>query len=470
MRQHPRICAGLALAAFAAIANATPIIVNDAGDAGPGNCATTCTLRDAIASAHAGDTISFTPGLHSPITLTKGEMLIGTALTITGPGAAALTISAGSGSRIFIIAAATTITDITIADGMVIGNNGGNGTDGTGAAGGSGESEGGACVLVDSGIAVVLDHVAITHCRATGGGGGTGGQGAPGVGTQMGGQGGSGGSGGDAVGAAIASYGSLSLLDSSVVDAHATGGSGGAGGAGGSGLPPGLGGQGGVGGAALGGAVAARNGGSLRIFNSTIAASSGNGGGGGSAGSGTSGPPGGVGGYAAGGLLYVDNGVALADLEFSTLANGSVAGGSGYIAGTPVANAINAGSTLNVLSSVVVGAQGNADLCYGPITAAAGSVNLSETTSNTVNPSSCNNFSLNATLAQTLKPIDASATPAYMPIWKSPAIDAAANCQDIAGQPVTTDQHDTPRPQPQGGACDLGAIEADYIFVDGFGG
>jgi hypothetical protein len=32
---------------------------------------------------------------------------------------------------------------------------------------------------------------------------------------------------------------------------------------------------------------------------------------------------------------------------------------------------------------------------------------------------------------------------------------------------VTDDEHATPR--PQAATCDLGAIEADYIFVDVFG-
>jgi hypothetical protein len=55
-----------------------------------------------------------------------------------------------------------------------------------------------------------------------------------------------------------------------------------------------------------------------------------------------------------------------------------------------------------------------------------------------------------------------------MPLYHSAVIDAAATCQDLAAQTVSVDQHDTPR--PQGAKCDLGAIEADYIFVDGFGG
>jgi hypothetical protein len=255
-----------------------------------------------------------------------------------------------------------------------------------------------------------------------------------------------------------------------VIDAHAAGGGGGNGGNGGSGGIPGLGGQGGVGGAALGGAVAAHNGGSLRIFNSTIAASSGTGGGGGSAGAGTGGFPGGIGGYATGGLLYVENGVVPADLEFSTLAGGSVAGGSGTLTGVPSGNAINAASTLTVLSSIVVGAQFDADLCYGNVTPATGSANLSETTNNTADPSTCNGFSVNATFDQTLHALDIATTPwpGYMPIWHSPAMDAATTCQDLAAANVTTDQHGSAR--PQSAACDLGAIEADYIFVDGFGG
>jgi hypothetical protein len=374
---------------------------------------------------------------------------------------------------VFDIAAVATITDLTIADGAVTGGNGANG------AGAAGESVGGACVLVASGVDAVLNRVAIHHCYATGGNGGLGFFGAPGVCINNppptpptcfpGGPGGYGGSGGAATGAAIAVNGSLSLLDSSVMDAHATGGNGGTGGDGGPGAPPGPPGNGGVGGMANGGAVAVSSGASIDIINSTIAESSGTGGNGGA---GATFPPGavnGIGGYATGGLLYVDNGASLADLEFSTLVNGSVAGGGGAQTGAVIANAVNAGSTLTVLSSIVVGAQFNANLCYGSVTAATGSANLSEYTDNDVNnPSACNGFSVNATFAQTLKAIDASATPAYMPIWKSPAIDAAATCNDLTATAVSNDQHDTSR--PQGSQCDLGAIEADYIFVDGFGG
>jgi hypothetical protein len=470
MKNHVGVLACLLLA-FAGECAASTITVNDNSDpSGTGACPATCSLRQAITAANGGDTIVFAPGLSSPINLAQGELLIGKALTIQGPGATKLTISGQNNSRVFNLTAAATITDLEIADGAVTGSNGSNGADTSGATGGSGDSVGGACVLVANGIAAVLDRVAVRHCTAVAGNGGTGGSGTNG-GFPFGGAGGTGGNGGDAVGAAIAIYGSLSLLHSSVVDAHAAGGGGGNGGTGGAGGPSaqqGFGGMGGVGGAAEGGAVAALNGGGLHIANSTIAESSGTGGGGGQPGAGTPAFPGGSGGYAAGGLLYVENGVAPADVEFSTLANGSVAGGAGSPDGFPVANAINAGSTLTVLSSIVVGAQGDADLCYGTVTAATGSANLSEATNNTANPSTCNNFSLNATFAQTLRPLDVTTTPwpGHLPIWHSPAINAAANCQDLAAQNVSADQHSTAR--PQGAACDLGAIEADYIFVDGF--
>jgi hypothetical protein len=48
-----------------------------------------------------------------------------------------------------------------------------------------------------------------------------------------------------------------------------------------------------------------------------------------------------------------------------------------------------------------------------------------------------------------------------MPRWHRGGIDAAASCNDAAPLQVAIDEHGTPR--PQGAACDLGAIEADYL-------
>ena len=480
------------LLAFALHTQAATLTVNDAGDTGPGNCASTCTLRDAISASGSGGTIAFAPGLASPITLSQGAMSINKTLTIQGPGAAKLTISANNASQIFVVSAQASISGLTLADGYITGAAGSDGAGGTagsagvpGGPGGTGDPgglAGGACVQVAYNGALVLDHVAVRHCIAHGGSAGNAGNGGSGNMNPMnpplsaGGAGGNGGTGGDATGGAILVYGSLSLLNSSVVDGQAYGGAGGAGGAGGigdSGSGPVFGASGvsGAGGAASGGAVFVAAG-SLRITNSTIAGGSGTGGTGGHGVTTTSDVTfGGAGGAASGGLIRVDASAVLADLEFSTLAGGQVVGGSGGSgiappftgpAGTTYGNAISAGSTITVLSSVVVDVQSGVSLCNGFVTAASGSVNLDE-------DGSCG-FSLQGTFAQLFHPLDVNATPwpGYLPLYHSAVINAAATCQDLAAQAVSVDQHDTPR--PQGANCDLGAIEADYIFVDGFGG
>src|SRR5262249_21305783 len=65
---------------------ATPVVTSTA-DSGAG------TLRQAIADACATDSITFSlGGAAQTITLTSGELVIGKNLTITGPGAALLTL------------------------------------------------------------------------------------------------------------------------------------------------------------------------------------------------------------------------------------------------------------------------------------------------------------------------------------------------------------------------------------------
>ena len=208
--------------------------------------------------------------------------------------------------------------------------------------------------------------------------------------------------------------------------------------------------------------------GSVRITNSTIAGGSGIGGSGGAGVTTTQDvTSGGAGGAASGGLIRVDASAALADLEFSTLAGGQAvggSGGSGFIVGPAGAfygNAISAASTITALSSVIVDVQSGVSLCDGQVAAAASSVNLSE-------DASCTGFTLQGTSAQLFHPLDPNTTPwpGYLPLYHSAVIDAAATCQDLAAQTVANDQHDTLR--PQGAKCDLGAIEADYIFVGDF--
>ena len=76
-----------ALAAFGSM-----LTVTNNADSGSGS------LRDAIANAASGDTITFALALPNTISLTSGELLIERNLTITGPGADLLTVERNSGS------------------------------------------------------------------------------------------------------------------------------------------------------------------------------------------------------------------------------------------------------------------------------------------------------------------------------------------------------------------------------------
>ena len=94
-------------------------------DSGPGS------LRAAITAANATagvDLINFTPGLHGTIKLASGEPAITAAnLTINGPGENQLTVSGNNAYRVFDISNSATvkIDNLTIADGLTVGGNGG---------------------------------------------------------------------------------------------------------------------------------------------------------------------------------------------------------------------------------------------------------------------------------------------------------------------------------------------------------
>jgi hypothetical protein len=80
--------------------NLATIVVANNSDSGPGS------LRAAIATAVAGDIITFAPGLASQtITLTSGQLDIpvGKNITIDGAAAAGLTISGNNASRAFFV-------------------------------------------------------------------------------------------------------------------------------------------------------------------------------------------------------------------------------------------------------------------------------------------------------------------------------------------------------------------------------
>ena len=78
-------------------------VVSTRGNIGPGS------LRNAVANASAGDTITFlstaqpSMTLASPIALTKN-------VTITGPGGGIITVSGGGSSQLFTVAAGVNVT------------------------------------------------------------------------------------------------------------------------------------------------------------------------------------------------------------------------------------------------------------------------------------------------------------------------------------------------------------------------
>lgn len=100
------------------------------------NTSNQCTLRAAIQQANAtqgANTIYFASGLGGAITLTQGQLQIAndpasqTDLTINGPGARKLTVSANNASRVLEIAsgAGAAINGLTISNGNVTGSGGG---------------------------------------------------------------------------------------------------------------------------------------------------------------------------------------------------------------------------------------------------------------------------------------------------------------------------------------------------------
>jgi hypothetical protein len=90
-----------------------PIVTTNA-DSGAGS------LRQAIADACPGSTITFAKTVVSPITLAS-ELSIDENLTIQGPGASSLTISGNNSVRVFNIGSVTPAIDVTLS-GLTLSN------------------------------------------------------------------------------------------------------------------------------------------------------------------------------------------------------------------------------------------------------------------------------------------------------------------------------------------------------------
>ena len=129
-------------------------------------------LRDAIIQANANpgsDTINFQPGLNGTITLTSGKLpTITDPLTISGPGAALMTISGNHASLIFEVASGVmvNISDLSIVNGFnfvggAIFNNGGTLFVSNSVLSGNNSSAGG-------GVANLGGFLTITNCTMSG--------------------------------------------------------------------------------------------------------------------------------------------------------------------------------------------------------------------------------------------------------------------------------------------------------------
>jgi DNA-binding beta-propeller fold protein YncE len=350
-------------------------------------------LRSAIVNAVSGDTINVCAGT---ITLTGGELVIGTDLTITGRGAGVTTISGNNSSRVFFInpgASGATmppstrptvrIANLTIANGNA---GGGAGNEGIGG-GGAGAGLGGG-LLINGGV-VTLNSVTFTGNGAIGGsggfglcnsgyfGGGGGGVGGPGSGTgggpggSFGGNGGDNGSpGGEGAGGGgwSSGYGSVGGsggfggggAGSFVVSTGGNGGFGGGGGGshgnpgasggsfGGNGGPVSSGCGGGGGGAGLGGAIFIRSG-TLSLINSIFTNNSAIGGNGGSS-AGTSG----TNGQGRGGAIFINDGAA-ANESGTTFTNNMASDGDNDVYGSPM-------QLVSVVSELTHGSAGPFDI------------------------------------------------------------------------------------------------------------
>jgi hypothetical protein len=104
--------------------HAATIIVTTTADNGAGS------LRDALAVASDGDTIQFDAALNGQtISLTSGELVVDSDITISGPGSNLLTVSRSAQAanfRIFhvLIGRTVVIQRLTITGGYAIGGGG----------------------------------------------------------------------------------------------------------------------------------------------------------------------------------------------------------------------------------------------------------------------------------------------------------------------------------------------------------
>ncbi|HEV7765788.1 MAG TPA: choice-of-anchor Q domain-containing protein [Thermoanaerobaculia bacterium] len=143
------------------IASAATYNVSNLNDSGAGS------LRQAVLDANGSggaDTITFQAGLTGTITLTTGEIAVTEGLTISGPGAALLSVSGNDASRIFNIEAAPAAPETIAISGLTM-------TDGLGFVSGDIDASSGGAIRV-VGESLSLDAVTVANSMAGGHGAG----------------------------------------------------------------------------------------------------------------------------------------------------------------------------------------------------------------------------------------------------------------------------------------------------------
>jgi len=427
-RDNPNNLTSVNSAETSALVCVSNPLVTNTNDSGAGS------LRDAIAIACAGNTITFNiptsdPGYNAgtgryTITLTSGELVINKSLTIQGPGANVLTVQRNSSAgmfRIFTVTATTTahLRGLTISGGRT-----GGGFDGDNGGG------------IHNSAMLRLDGVAVSG-NATGNG------------NSSFASAGAGGRGGG-----IYSSGTLTIVNS-VISGNATGNGGNTeyavGGAGGSG--------GGI-----------YSGGTLTIINSTV---SGNSTGGGGSSSRDSGGAGGSGGgiYSGGTLLAVNSTIT----GNSTGSGGGATGAGGSGGGIRNSNgALDSVKLRNTLVALNNAAGTGSDLSgayssqgHNLIGKNDGSTGFTNGVNNDQVGSSANPIN------PLLSPLTNNGGPTQMHalLPGSPAINAGNHCVLTvnscgANDPVaalTTDQRGFNR--QVGSHVDIGAFEANYALA-----
>jgi len=396
-------------------------IVTNANDSGAGS------LRDTVANANAGDTITFAPGV-GVIALGSGPITIAKDLSIVSEGAAH-TISGSGLSTVFVVATGATVTlaDLIITSGQAQPGTGGGG-------------------ILNNGTLTVVDSTIAGNKAGKGQDGAYGG--------------GFGSKGGD--GGGIVNTGALTVLRSTI--SGNTSGDGGRGGDGNQlcfffciGNPPGLGGDGGGGGGIANDGDAAQ----VTIVNSTIDNNMTGSGGHGGCQNACSG--GGVGG--SGGGIFSNGTLTITNSTVTGNKTGSKGNGCCPFDGQGAGLALGAGS-LSLADTIVANnntpSAPNDVACDAGFSITSHGYNLIKDVSAPDSRFVCS-FTGNAGADITGQdPVlgslrdNGGPTNTQMPGNGSPAIDAVprAHCD------VTTDQRGGERPDENEGSCDIGAVES----------